>query len=263
MCCVQACTFFVRVTRVSPSQKPIVSPYTAEFPARAGAAIEVNRAPSCRRRCRAAPRRPASRRCAAVWPRSPLPHESLGPAIRSGPSVSGVNALVVKPPHHALLILWVRIDRNVALAWHARSSRLAVPPANTPVDAVPLRHRWRVRVFCRSASGLHIGQQRSVVLFRGFESVRAHDVFARPILAAVSPASRDRRVLTDARIARGHAGAAAAHVGDLPRTIAAPVTGIGPVLAVLVEILAREEIDRQGLHAGRRLRVPIPALGRN
>ena len=193
--------------------------------------------------------------------RRPLPHEALGPAVRRRPLMSGIDALVIELAHHALLILG-RQDRE-----ERRHLRRAAVVPDAPafgqilaVDAVPLRHRL---VACAS-------------------SVRR--VCARR-LAAPRSARRPSRTRTGSRCSRAASpsrslpsaprrggfapmrgsdvpapGAAAAHVGDLTRAVAAPIARVQPLVAVLIEILAREEIARERLDSRRRLRVPRGAL---
>ena len=127
------------------------------------------------------------------------------------------------------------------------------------VSPVPFGHRF-VGVLRRPASRFRVGHQRLVVILRGLERIGAHDVLARPIHLAVSPARRPGRIAADSRVGRARAGAAAAHVGNLPRGVAAPVPLVRPQRAILVEVLGREHVHGKRLYAVGRLPVPRRAL---
>ena len=179
-----------------------------------------------------------------------------------------IDAFVIDLQYHALLVFrrqqrqYGRHLVGAPVIPNAAAVRniLAVCP-------VPLRHRF-VGVLRRSASRLRVGEQRLVVLLRRLERIRTHEVLARPIHVAVSPARRYRRIAPDSRIGRGLAGAAAAHIGNLSRRVAAVVSFIQPERFVLVEIFGREHVERQRLHAIGRLAVPCrpfavtPHIGR-
>src|SRR4029079_14934881 len=113
-----------------------------------------------------------------------------------------------------------------------------------------------VRVLGRPAACLGLREQRLVTLLRGLERVGAHYALARVILLAIAPSRRARRVAADRR----DAGVRAALGLDRPRAVAAEIALVGPERAVLVEILRREEIDRERLHALRRGAVPCGAV---
>ena len=107
---------------------------------------------------------------ARLGARGPLPHEPLGPAIRRGPLVRGVDALVVDLAHHALLI-FRRQQRQQGR--DLVGARVVPDPPSVrsvlPVHAVPSGHRF-VGMPGRSASGFRVGQQRLVVLLRALET---------------------------------------------------------------------------------------------
>src|SRR5690606_8542522 len=90
------------------------------------------------------------------------------------------------------------------------------------------------------AARLGFGQERRVVLLGGRMVVRAHDLLDRAVEIAIAP-------LADPSLIP--------HVSQLTRRVAACIARIGPVLALEVEVLGREEIDRQRLDAGRRARL--------
>src|SRR5690606_16522125 len=89
-------------------------------------------------------------------------------------------------------------------------------------------------------------EQRLVVLLGGLERIRAHDRLARIVAIAVAPRGRRRRIVAD------QAGAVRAPLLlERDRAVAAEVARIAPEVAVLVEILGREEIDLERLDARR------------
>ena len=190
-------------------------------------------------------------------PGGPLPHEPFGPAVRRRPLVGGVDSLVVDLPHHALLIFRCQQRQQRRDLVGAR----VVPDSPSlrrilAVHAVPSGHRF-VGVPGWAAARPGVGDQRLIMLFRRLEWIRAHDVLARPIHLAVSPAGRRWRLAPDARVVGARAGSTAAHVGDLPRGVAAPVAHVRPARAVLVEVLAREHVHGQRRHAIGRTSIPL------
>src|SRR5690606_4489128 len=78
------------------------------------------------------------------------------------------------------------------------------------------------------------------------EAVGADDRFARIVAVAVAPGCRLRRVVAD------QGGAVATpQVLKGSRCVAAEVARISPQGTVLVEVLRREDVDRQGFDTGR------------
>ena len=170
--------------------------------------------------------------------------ESLGPAERGAPLRRVGDGLVVGGLNHALLVFRreQRQDRR-----HLRDSpdplRATVRLPVAPVVPVPVRH-GRLRVDGGTALRFRLGQQRLVVLLRRLVRVRAHDALARPVVVAVAPRRRLRRLGTDAL--------PVPHRVELARIVAAVVALVEPVRPILVEVLRREQIDGQRLDAGRR-----------
>src|SRR5690606_39542462 len=112
----------------------------------------------------------------------------------------------------------------------------------------PLPGHGRVRVLGRPAAALRLLEQRLVVLLRGLERIRAHDRLARIVAIAISPRGGRWRIVADQRIA-----VAAPEVLDRGGAVAAEVARIAPEVAVLVEVLRREEVDLERLDALRHL----------
>ena len=112
-----------------------------------------------------------------------------------------------------------------------------------PVVPVPVGH-GRFRIDGGSALRLRLRQQRFVVLLRRLVRVGADDALARPVVVAVTPGRRLRRLRPDAL--------PVPHRVELPRIVAAVIALVEPVRPILVEVLRREQIDRQRLDAGRR-----------
>src|SRR5690606_24187936 len=116
----------------------------------------------------------------------------------------------------------------------------------------------------RAAAFLRLLEQGLVVLLGGLERIRADDRLARIVLVAVAPRRGRRRVIADQRLAERPSP----ELLDARRAVAAEVARVAPKLAVLVEILRREEIDRQRLDAlrhlavARRADIPPPILAR-
>src|SRR6267143_4390335 len=108
--------------------------------------------------------------------------------------------------------------------------------------------------------GTVTGVQTCALPICGLERIGAHDVLARPIHLAVPPAGRYGRIAPDSRIGRALAGPATAHIGNLPRGVAAPVPLVLPQLAVFVEIFGREHVEWQRLYAVGRLPIPRRTL---
>ena len=181
-------------------------------------------------------------RAAAVL-REPA-HEALGPAVRARPLRRVAAGVVIHLLDEALLVLGReqrQISRDLqdgavvprggfrALARIARSS-----PAASPACRRSGRPRARLL------------QQRRVVLLGGLERVRAHDLLARIVAIAEAPRGRSRRIVADQRnLVR------APDLLEADGRVAAVVAPVGPELAVLVEILGREDVVRQRLHARR------------
>src|SRR5262245_25813604 len=179
----------------------------------------------------------AAQKCNDLWSHDdaagfgacgPLAHEPLGPAVRSGPLVSGVDTLVIDLLHHALLMFRRQQGQQ---SWNLIGARV-VPDATSfrsilPIRAVPFGHGF-VRMFGRAAARFRVGSERLVMLFRRLERIGAHDVLARPIHLAISPPGCSRRLASDSWVGRAGAGAAAAHVGDLSWSVAAPVPLVFP-----------------------------------
>src|SRR5690606_28816574 len=121
--------------------------------------------------------------------------------------------------------------------------RVPVLAARPYVAAGPLAGHGRIRVLRRPAAPLRLLEQRLVVLLRGRERIRAHDRLARIVAVAVAPRGGRGRIVADDPRPRGplrlERGAA----------VAAEVARIAPERPVLVEILGRENIDRERLDA--------------
>ncbi len=110
------------------------------------------------------------------------------------------------------------------------------------VIAVPVR-RGGLGVDLRPAVRLRLGQQRLVVLLGGLVRIGADDLLAREgVGAGVAPGSGGGRVGTDPPLLPHR-------LDHLARGVAAVVARVGPVLAVLVEVLAGEQVDGQRLHS--------------
>src|SRR5690606_17353421 len=98
-------------------------------------------------------------------------------------------------------------------------------------------------VLRRTASLLRLLEQRVVMLLRGLERIRADDRLSRIVLVALPPRRGHRRIVADQRLAER----TAPQLLDARRAVAAEVTLVAPELAILVEVLRREQIDRQRL----------------
>jgi len=83
------------------------------------------------------------------------------------------------------------------------------------------------------------------MLLRGLERIGTDDGLARIVAIAIAPGGGARRIVTN----RCTEDRAALHLQSF-RTVAAEVARVLPQLAVLVEVLGGEEIDRQRLHPG-------------
>src|SRR5690606_5975535 len=113
----------------------------------------------------------------------------------------------------------------------------------------PVRQR-RLRVDRRTAARPRLGEQRLVVRFRGPEFVRAHDLLARIVAIAEPPRRRSRRIVADQRhLVR------APDLLETDRRVTAVVPRVEPERLVLVEILRREDVDRQRLDSRRHVAV--------
>src|SRR5688572_28414587 len=172
-------------------------------------------------------------------------HEPFGPAVRAGP-LRGVAARVVIHLLHEALLILRRQQREIRRdlqdgAVVPRRRLLALPS----IPAVPVGQRC-LRVDGRPALALGLGEQRRVVLLRRLERVRAHDLLARVIAVAESPGCRARRIVSDQRHLVG-----APDLLEADRRVAAVIARVEPEIAVLVEVLRRENVVRQRLDAGR------------
>src|SRR5579871_87196 len=84
------------------------------------------------------------------------------------------------------------------------------------------------------------------MFLRGLIRIRADDLFARIVRAAVAPRGGCRGFVADA--VRGP------DIGKLARRVAAEIALIGPELLILIEVLREEQIERQRLHSRWRAR---------
>ena len=170
------------------------------------------------------------------------------------------DALVVELLHEAFPVLGrqQRQDGGHLVGPHVGPD---APPVRyvLRVDAIPPRHGF-VRMVGGAASRLRVGEQRLVVRLRTLEGIGADDIFTRPIHRAVAPSRRRRWIGPDASVRDSDAGAAAAHVGDLPGAVAPPVARVHPEVPVQVEVPAREEIRFQGLDTLGRASVPFRSV---
>src|SRR5581483_4434971 len=103
-----------------------------------------------------------------------------------------------------------------------------------------------IGVLRRPAALARLLEQSLVVLLRGLEPVWTDDRRARVVAVAVTPRGGGRPRLAD------QPGAERAPLLlDTGRTIAAEVAWIAPQCPILVKVLGREQIHRQGLDARR------------
>src|SRR5690606_34689677 len=109
----------------------------------------------------------------------------------------------------------------------------------------------RIRMLRRAAPPLRLLEQSVVVLLGGLERIRADDRLARIVLVALAPWRGRRRVVADHRLTERPAP----QLLDARRAVAAEIARIAPELAILVEVLRREEVDRQRLDPLRYLAV--------
>ena len=92
----------------------------------------------------------------------------------------------------------------------------------------------------RAAAIARLLQQGRVVRLRGGERVGADDLAPRIIAIAEAPGGRARRIVADERhLVR------APDLLEADRRIAPVIARVRPELAILVEILRREDVDRQ------------------
>ncbi len=117
-----------------------------------------------------------------------------------------------------------------------------------PIAAVPFERQRGARLLRGAAVRLRLFEQRAVVLRRRLERIRAHDRGARVVPVAMAPRRGLRPAMDrgDAEVAR------TALLVEREAAVAAEVARVAPERAVLIEVFAREEIDRQWRHAGRR-----------
>ncbi len=157
--------------------------------------------------------------------------------------------------HEARLILvgQQREDRRDLVHQHAVPSPERHLHVDPPVAARPLAGNRRVRVHRRAAAAARFLAQRLVVSLGRREGVRAHDRCARIVAIAITPRRRPRRIVADRVLAEA---AGAVLLLDRQPAVAAEVARVAPELAVLIEILGGEEIDRQRLDPVRRGAVP-------
>src|SRR5690606_13077805 len=138
-----------------------------------------------------------------------------------------------------------RQDRRHLIAAHPVPVLVARRDAGMAVHARPFAGHGRVRVLRRAAALLRLREQRLVVLPRRLERVGAHDGLARVVAVAMAPRGRLRRVVADERLALS-----APELLDARRAVAAEVARVAPELAVLIEIVGREQVSRQRLDTG-------------
>ena len=168
----------------------------------------------------------------------PPAHEPFGITEGRHPLRSVGHAFVKIHLHHSLLILRrEQREHRGRLQIDAPDPLIFVPAAL--VVAIPIGERLS-RVNRRAAGLPGFGHQGLVVFSRRLVAVRADDLLDRVVAIAVAP-------VRDAILARPH-------VGQLPRRVASRVTLVGPVRAIQVEVLRREQIDGQWRHARRRCR---------
>ena len=174
----------------------------------------------------------------------PPADEPFGPAERRAPLRRVGDRLVIGGLHHALLIFGCEQREHCRRLRDAPDPfRAAICGAVALVVAVPVGHRG-LRVHRRPALRLGLGHQCLVVLLGRLVGVWADDTLTRPVVVAVAPRRRVGRLRADAlRIP---------HRVQLTGVVAAVVALVQPVRAVLVEVLRREQVDRQRLHAVRR-----------
>src|SRR6187200_1815303 len=98
-----------------------------------------------------------------------------------------------------------------------------------------------------AAALLRFSEQRLIVLLRGLEPIWAHDPLARVVAIAVSPRSGARGIFADQRAVQRTSLRL-----ERQRAVAAEVPLVGPQCAIGVEVLRREKVDGQRLHARRR-----------
>ena len=184
----------------------------------------------------------------------PAPHETFGPTIRRRPLRRVGNALVVEILDHSRLIfgLQQRQDRRDLVREHEGVPVL--DQVHGCVEAAPVGRDRRIRVLRRTAASFRFVEQRLVVRLRSPERIRAYDGRTWVIAVAVSPGRRPRGVVSDRR---RHDGPARRF--ETLRAVAAEVAWIAPELAVLVEVLRGEQVDRQRLDAVRDVAVPSGA----
>ncbi len=150
----------------------------------------------------------------------------------------------------------VSSDRIVGI-WLCRMRYQYALPGVKPgmlVAAGPFAGHGRVGVLRRAAALRRLGQQRLVMRLRGLERVRADDGLARIVAVAVTPRRRARA--PSPPISRPPVAPHSSSSAD--RAVAAEVARVVPELAILVEILRREQVDRQRRDASRAPRRPAP-----
>ena len=169
----------------------------------------------------------------------PAPHEALGPAVLRRPLRRVRVRVVIRLLHHPRLVL---------VSEQREESRILIPqqfgvPVLSPVPNVapaPLARHCGVCMLRRSAAAARLVEERLVVGLRRLELVGADDRLARVIPIAVSPCRRCRRLVAD--------HLAPPLLLETIGTVAAEVTLVGPQLAVGIEVLGREDVDRKWLY---------------
>ena len=168
----------------------------------------------------------------------PAPHEALGPAVLRRPLRRVRVRVVIGLLHHPRLVL---------VGEQREKSRILIPqqlgvPVLSPVPHVapaPVARHRGVGVLCRSAAAARLVEERLVVGLCGLELVGADDRLARVVPIAVSPRGRCRRLVAD--------HLAPPLLLETIGTVAPEVPLVGPQRAVGVEVLGREDVDRERL----------------
>ena len=174
------------------------------------------------------------------------PHEAFGPAVLARP-LRGVRVALVKELLHEARLILVgqqREDGRDLVHQHAVPSPERHLHVDARVAAAPLAGNRRVRVLRRAAVAARFLEQRVVVRLGRLERVRADDRCARIVAIAIAPGRRARRIVAD-RVALKRLAPCCCSMREA--AVAAEVARIAPERAILVEILGREEIDRQRL----------------
>ena len=113
------------------------------------------------------------------------------------------------------------------------------------VEAVPIG-RCRLAVLSRAAAGPGLGEQSLVVGLGALVGIGADDLIARKIQSTVAPGRRRRW-------SRADLSALPDGFDQHARGLAAEVPRVGPQGPILVEILGREHVHGQRMHARGRL----------